>query len=194
MRKAALRAMTGLFQNTGCVIKRYDAHRALFSRFLLTLETEQDVRLKVEILIGSLGDVNSEDHEYINLPLVLERRLYGQTRDMSSSGQERGTLRNYSSFISAVQIVPSSTSHLPSSKLAALVGSGKGSTNVKREGVQADESGVPKRSYSDENEAKDDSQPAFLNPIGRPQDIEPSIALFAYGGEHLESIMAYRLV
>ncbi|KAI0567624.1 Phosphatidylinositol 3-/4-kinase [Gracilaria domingensis] len=196
MRKAALRAMTGLVQNTGFVIKPYDAHRALLPGLvqLLTVETEQDVRLEAEILIGSLGAVNPENHKYVNLPRVLERRLYGQTRDMSSSGQERGTLRNYSSFISGVQIVPSSTSHLPSSKLAALVGSGQSSTNVKREGVQANESGVSRRSYSDGNAAKDDSQPAFLNPIGRPQDIEPSIALFAYGGEHFESIMAYRPV
>ncbi|KAI0563309.1 hypothetical protein FGB62_43g08 [Gracilaria domingensis] len=99
MRKAALRAMTGLVQTTGFIIKPYDAHRALLPRLvqLLTVETEQDVRLEAEILIGSLEAVNSENYN-----------------------QERGKLRNYASFISGVQIVPSRTSHLPSSKLAAL--------------------------------------------------------------------------
>eukprot|EP00178_Gracilaria_changii_P005125 TRINITY_DN182_c0_g1_i3.p1 TRINITY_DN182_c0_g1~~TRINITY_DN182_c0_g1_i3.p1 ORF type:complete len:2630 (+),score=297.38 TRINITY_DN182_c0_g1_i3:758-8647(+) len=194
--KAALRALTGLVQNTGFVIKPYDAHPGLLPGLvqLLNVETDQKVRVEAETLIGSLGAVNPENHKYVNLPRFLERRQFAQSRNLSSSSQERGTLRNYASFISGVQVVPSSTSHLASSKLAALVGSGQSSANVKRDRAQANEGGILRRSYGDRNAVKGDSQPAFLNPIIRPQDIEPSIALFAHGGEHFESVMAHRPV
>ncbi|CAN8069739.1 unnamed protein product [Agarophyton chilense] len=194
MRKAALRALTGLIQNTGFVIKPYDTHPGLLPGLvqLLTVETDQSVRLEAEILIGSLGAVNPENHKYANLPRFLERRQYAQARNMSSSSQDRGTLRNYASFVSGIQVGPASTCHLASSKLGAVTGSIQSGFTGKKEGVQGKDASISRRNYGDGNADQKGSQNAILNPTARSQDIEPAIALFAYGGEHFESMIGCR--
>ncbi|PXF45649.1 Target of rapamycin [Gracilariopsis chorda] len=195
MRKAALRALTGVVQNTGFVIKPYDAHRGLLPGLvqLLTVETDQNVRLEAEILIGSLGAVNPENHKYANLPRYLERQQFSQTRNLSIGSQDRGTLRNYASYTSGVQLGASGT-HLTSSKLAALAASGQNSVNLKKESQQVREISAPKRKHPGWSSAHDESGPASLNPAVKAEDVEAAMRIFVYGVEYLERMTSYRPV
>ena len=76
VRKAALRALASITQNTGYVIKPYSEHPDLLPGLLelLRVETDASVRLEAETLIGSLGAVNPDEHKYAAIPMYRGRR------------------------------------------------------------------------------------------------------------------------
>eukprot|EP00168_Porphyra_purpurea_P002178 TRINITY_DN1254_c0_g1_i5.p1 TRINITY_DN1254_c0_g1~~TRINITY_DN1254_c0_g1_i5.p1 ORF type:complete len:2806 (-),score=579.71 TRINITY_DN1254_c0_g1_i5:1523-9940(-) len=83
-RKAALRALSRLVQNTGCVVEPYRLFRALLPSLLRTLRFESDssVRLDIEILLGTLGAVDPDEFKYAALPSLAgtaTRRVSGMT-------------------------------------------------------------------------------------------------------------------
>lgn len=84
-RKAALRALSRLVQNTGCVVEPYRRFRALLPSLLRTLRFESDasVRLDIEILLGTLGAVDPDEFKYAALPSLAgtatTRRVSGMT-------------------------------------------------------------------------------------------------------------------
>eukprot|EP00170_Pyropia_yezoensis_P001864 contig_7966_g1868 len=84
-RKAALRALSRLVQNTGCVVEPYRRFRALLPSLLRTLRFESDasVRLDIEVLLGTLGAVDPDEFKYAALPSLAgtatTRRVSGMT-------------------------------------------------------------------------------------------------------------------
>lgn len=84
-KKAALRALSRLVQNTGFVVEPYRRFRALLPSLLRTLRFESDasVRLDIEVLLGTLGAVDPDEFKYAALPSLAgtatTRRVSGMT-------------------------------------------------------------------------------------------------------------------
>ncbi|KAJ8906325.1 hypothetical protein NDN08_002818 [Rhodosorus marinus] len=72
-RKSALRALSRMVRNTGCVIDPYRRYPTLLSSLLSTLRFEVDpaVRLEVETLLGTMGAINPEDFSSTAIPSLV---------------------------------------------------------------------------------------------------------------------------
>ena len=93
--KAALCAFAAIVKNTGFVIQPYDEHQALLCGLINfhRNETDSSVRLKAEMLIGSLGAVDPEDQKHVALPMFLGIRADIPSRPLSSVSQSKSLCR-----------------------------------------------------------------------------------------------------
>lgn len=89
-KKAALRALSRLVQNTGYVVEPYRRFRALLPSLLRTLRFESDasVRLDIEILLGTLGAVDPDEFKYAALPSLAGTATTRRVSGMATASDE----------------------------------------------------------------------------------------------------------
>lgn len=187
-RKASLRALSALVQNTGFVIRPYVEHKQLLPGLLeiLRVETDVEVRLETEALLGSLGAVDPGDHKYASLPVLAPgNRAYG--RGFGSDIHSRSLFRSGSHFSRVGSQWDSSLTH-PGNLAAGSRGSSQHGGFRGRHSESMLESRGFVGSHSgyigeDGDQTLDDAG----NPYSSKMEINqpPTVALFAMGGTRL---------
>lgn len=187
-RRAALRALAALVQNTGFVIKPYVEHPTLLPRLLELLRSETDagVRLEVEALLGSLGAVDPNDHKYAALPILSQGgRFHHYGRGFTSDVHGRSFLRGDSHLGRGSAYWAGSATHRPQSgpilRSATLLGAA-------RQGQGIVEHSAPFETFERFYEADDRCfAHNTLNTLpSKPEDLQPSLSWFSSGGARLE--------
>lgn len=106
-RKAALRALSRVIQNTGHVIKPYDCDSRLMSSLINILKSENDdgIRIQTLELIGVIGAVNPdrEDIKYATLPNMNVSEIH-RGLSLAKPWEERSYIRHGHSSVGRVGI------------------------------------------------------------------------------------------
>ena len=200
--KAALRALAAIVQNTGFVIKPYDEHPALLSGLinLLRNETDSSVRLEAEMLIGSLGAVDPDDHKYAALPMFLGSRADSPSRPLTSASQSRSMYRIDLPYGLATSQWGAPSSNLgynfrgPSQRLSGSSKTGRNrQSNVPLENRGAIDSRgrATQLEYERRSPSSGDGRLGFAEVSVRPEDVNTSLSIFALGGQHIARLNSY---
>lgn len=194
-RKAALRALASLVQNTGFVIKPYEDHPTLLPGLLelLRVETDAEVRMEAETLIGSLGAVDPDHHKYAALPMFLGG-LITTTRNIGSGSHCRSILKMDNPSASNCG---ASTSNVYSQLrgggaiLSSQLHSGRLRYTQPTKESQVFDNARFRDSFDQGNVLYTDSRLGVFDIAATLEDANACISLFALGGATLGKIAGY---
>lgn len=194
-RKAALRALAALVQNTAFVIKPYAEHQALLPGLLemLRVETDASVRMEVEALIGSLGAADPEKHKYAALPMFMGKQDSSKPTAGESQGRSLFRLENLQGQANIfARSAPNTRRQARNSGTMLSGGFARAQARYDSSSQQAGGSNeTVSVLYSPCRIASSDLKAGLPHLASNAEELKGSIALFALGGTRLGMIAGY---
>lgn len=182
-RKAGLRALAAVAQNTGFVIKPYEEHRTLLPKLLelLRIETDMDVRIEVEKLLGSLGAVDPDNHKYAALPILSFSGQFPHLGRRTMGNKQGKPLLRAESHITRTGVYWGGSEPYRSGSLSGSKASGLLTDNRhRRQNFDSRGSPQPNDLHGRTSKKSLSGNSAAVNP--KSNDLHPSISWFGSGG------------